>query len=69
MQDRPRGDGSVKRPKLTYANVTATMALFIALGGTGYAAVQLPRNSVGSSQIRSGAVSKSELHRGAILEI
>src|SRR4051794_35659163 len=26
------------RQKITYANVTATLALFIALGGTGYAA-------------------------------
>ena len=28
--------------RLTYANVTATVALFIALGGTGYAALSLP---------------------------
>jgi hypothetical protein len=25
------------RPRLTYANVTATVALFVALGGTSYA--------------------------------
>jgi len=31
-----------------YANVTATLALIVALGGTSYAAVVLPRNSVGS---------------------
>ena len=44
------------RQKLSYANVTATLALFIALGGTSYAALTLPRNSVGSKQIRSRAV-------------
>lgn len=47
--------------RLTYANVTATVALFVALGGTSYAALKLPRNSVGPTQIRSGAVGSSEL--------
>src|SRR5439155_10908263 len=47
--------------RLTYANVTATIALFIALGGTSYAALRLPRNSVGSAQIRAGAVRSSEV--------
>ena len=42
--------------RLTYANVTATLALFIALGGSSYAALSLPRNSVGPQQLRSGAV-------------
>src|SRR3954469_23490103 len=49
------------KPRLTYANVTATLALFVALGGSSYAALKLPRNSVGSAQIRRGAVSTSEL--------
>jgi hypothetical protein len=47
--------------RLTYANVVATLALFIALGGTGYAALKLPRNSVGNGQIRAGAVTNSKL--------
>jgi hypothetical protein len=54
------------RSKLTFANVTASLALFIALGGTGYAVTSLPRNSVGSAQIRSRAVSSSELRSGAV---
>lgn len=54
------------RARLTYANVTATCALFLALGGTSYAAFTLPRNSVGSNQIRAGAVRSSELHNGSI---
>lgn len=49
------------RDRLTYANVTATIALFIALGGTSYAALSLPRNSVGSAQIRAGGVRSSEV--------
>jgi hypothetical protein len=39
------------------------LALFIALGGTSYAAAKLPKNSVGSSQIRSGAVTQSKLQK------
>ena len=41
------------RTHLSYANVMATVAVFIALGGTSYAVTQLPRNSVGSKQIRT----------------
>jgi hypothetical protein len=54
------------RPRITYANVTATLALFVALGGTGYAALQLPRNSVGSKQIRRAAVHSSEIRNHAV---
>lgn len=49
------------RDRLTYANVIATTALFIALGGTAWAATALPRNSVGDRQIRTGAVRSSEV--------
>lgn len=49
------------RNRLTYANVIATLALFVALGGSSYAALKLPRNSVGSQQIRTGAVASSEV--------
>ncbi len=54
------------RGRLSYANVTASLALFIALGGTGYAAATLPRNSVGSAQLRSNAVGAQEIRRGAV---
>lgn len=54
------------RSKLSFANVTSCLALFIALGGTGYAAVTLPRNSVGSAQLRSKAVGSSELRSNAV---
>jgi hypothetical protein len=39
----------------------SVIALFVALGGTGYAALKLPKNSVGSAQIRTGAVGTSEV--------
>jgi hypothetical protein len=42
------------------------MALMIALGGTSYAAATLARNSVGSAQIRRGAIVGGDIHRNAI---
>ena len=41
--------------------VVALVALFVAMSGTGYAAIKLPRNSVGSKQMgRCGHVRKGE---------
>jgi hypothetical protein len=51
--------------RLTYANVMATVALFIALGGVGYAAIKLPKNSVGTKQLRKGAVTPAKINRAA----
>jgi len=39
----------------------ALVALFVALGGTGYAATKLPSNSVGNSQLRKNAVTSSKI--------
>ena len=41
--------------------VVAVLALIVAMGGTSYAAITLPRNSVGARQIRAGAVGSSEV--------
>lgn len=49
-----------------YANVTATLALVLAMGGTSYAAMTLPHNSVGSTQIRPRAVKGSDIARNAV---
>ena len=55
------------RKRLTYANVTATIALFMALGGaTAIAANQLPRNSVGPRQLQPNAVRTGFLDRNAV---
>lgn len=53
------------RPKLNYANVIATMALFVALGGVAVAA-GLPKNSVGPKQLKKGAVTSGKLRKGAV---
>jgi hypothetical protein len=40
----------------SYANVTATAALVVALSGVGYAASALPHGSVGTAQLKGNAV-------------
>jgi len=53
--------------KLTYANVVATLALMIAVGGaSAFAATQLARNSVGSKQIKKNAVTTAKIRNEAI---
>lgn len=54
------------RSRLSYANVTASLALFVALGGTSYAALTLPRDSISSKQIRANAVRSVEIRNNAI---
>ncbi len=43
-------------------NAIALAALFIALGGTSYAAFSLPARSVGTKQLRNGAVTPAKLN-------
>jgi hypothetical protein len=53
------------RSKVTYSNVIATMALFIALGGVAVAA-GIPRHSVGPQQLKRGAVTTAALRKQAV---
>jgi hypothetical protein len=55
------------RPSLTYANVMATIAVFLALGGGAYAVTQLPKNSVGTKQIKNNAVNSAKVKDHALL--
>lgn len=54
----------MRLPRPTYANVMATAAMFVALGGTSYAVTKLPKNSVGTEQLRQGAVTGAKLAPG-----
>jgi hypothetical protein len=55
------------RSRLTYANVTATIAIFMVLTGIGFAvAAKLPKRSVGPKQIRNGAVHSRKIHKNAV---
>jgi hypothetical protein len=44
----------------------SVIALVVALGGTSYAAFTLPRNSVGSAQIKSNSVATSDIRSNAV---
>src|SRR5215208_7912756 len=63
---RSGGPMARMRAQLSFANVMSMVAVFIALGGTGYAAVKLPKNSVGSGQIKKNAVSGSKVKNGSL---
>jgi len=52
--------------KLSYANVMVTILAFIVLGGAAYAATKLPKNSVGTKQIKNGAVTGIKIKKGTI---
>lgn len=55
------------KPRLSYANVVSTLALFLALTGTlAYAASKLPNRSVGEPQLRPGAVTAEKIRTNAV---
>jgi hypothetical protein len=69
--EKPRGTdpghrGSLLHPNLTYGNVVGTMALFVALSGSAYAALRVPPNSVGNRQLKAGSVTTGKIANAAI---
>jgi hypothetical protein len=50
----------------TPTTVIALVALFVALGGTGYAALKLPKNSVGTKQLKNNAVTGAKVKNGSL---
>jgi len=48
------------------ALVIAIIALIISMGGTGYAAFTLPNNSVGTKQLKNGAVTAAKVKRHSL---
>lgn len=54
------------RNKLTFANVISCLALFVALGGFAVAA-GLPKNSVGTKQLKRNAVTSAKVKNGSLL--
>ena len=55
-----------QRRRPTAALVISIIALFVALGGSSYAAFRLPNSSVGTKQLKNGAVTTRKLKNGAI---
>lgn len=56
------------RKRLTYANVMSSIAVFLVLGGAAFAAVKLPKNSVGTKQLKNNAVNSSKVKDGSLLK-
>jgi hypothetical protein len=54
------------RDGLTFANVMSVVAVFIALGGGAYAALKLPKNSVGPKQLKADAVTPPKVDEATI---
>ncbi len=57
----------ILRHRPSPALVVACLALTIALGGTSYAAVTLPRNSVGTAQLKRNAVNSAKVKNFSLL--
>jgi hypothetical protein len=54
------------RKRLTYANVMSSIAVFLVLGGaTAFAATELGKNTVGTKQLKKGAVSLAKINVAA----
>jgi hypothetical protein len=53
--------------RFTYANLTATLALLVALSSGAYAVATLPRNSVGTRQLKDNSVKTKKVDNGTLL--
>jgi hypothetical protein len=52
--------------RFSYANVMATIAVFLALGGGAFAASKVGKNVIKSKNIAPKAIKTSDLHNGAV---
>jgi hypothetical protein len=57
---------SLLRHRPSPALVVACIALAVSLGGTSYAAIKLPKNSVGTKQLKNQAVTKAKIAKKTI---
>ena len=54
----------IRRPSPSM--VVALIALVVALAGTGYAAVNMPKGSVGAKQLKKNSVTKAKIRKNAV---
>jgi hypothetical protein len=54
------------RKRLTYANVMSSIAVFLVLGGAAFAASGLPKNSVGTKQLKNNAVTSAKVKNNSL---
>jgi len=60
---------SLLRHRPSPALVVACIALAVSLGGTSYAAIKLPKNSVGTKQLKNGAVTRTKIARKTVASL
>ena len=53
--------------RITPSLIVSIVALVVALGGASYAAIQIPKNSVGTKQIKNKAVTSNKVKDGSLL--
>ena len=53
--------------RITPSLVVSIIALVVALGGASYAAIKIPRNSVGTKQLKNKAVDSNKVKDGSLL--
>ena len=54
------------RARITFANAVSSLALFIALGGTSYAAIKLPKGSVSTVQVKNRSLLAKDFKAGQL---
>src|ERR1700759_627964 len=54
------------RRRPSAAIVISSVALFMSLGGVGYAAISIPNSSVGTAQLKNNAVTNGKIKNGAV---
>ena len=54
------------KERLSFASVVSLLAVFVALGGSAYAAGILPANSVGTPQLKGGSVTSGKVKDGTL---
>jgi hypothetical protein len=68
MRDFGSADGLLMRfSKPSPAMMVALLALFVALGGSSYAAIKLPKASVGPKQLKKNSVTSPKVKAGSLL--
>ena len=53
--------------RITPSLIVSIIALVVALGGASYAAIKIPKNSVGTKQIKNKAVNSNKVKDGSLL--
>jgi len=57
---------SLVRRRPSAAMVVSVLALFVAMGGVGWAAITIPSNSVGTAQLQNASVTNHKILNGAV---